>query len=211
LQVVLAALGEDAAWKGERDVTRWVIDEAANLTKPDYSDWTQVDQQDASTAYLVDVPVDTPEYRRVIQEFNSGGFAAKVFQVQRVQHQQLYESYWQAKLSVAKANNGDANELWMKHGTATTPPRIVYESPFGFDFRYSKVGMFGQAAYFAFDAEYSHGYASTLPGGQKQMFLARVAAGRIEDRNPDTSIRHPTFGYNSIRGTVRSPHKVSQL
>ena len=43
----------------------------------------------------------------------------------------------------------------------------------------SKVGaIHGDGSYFARDAKYSHAYARTLPGGQKQMLMANVLVGR---------------------------------
>ena len=38
-----------------------------------------------------------------------------------------------------------------------------------------------------------------------QVLLCRVAAGRVEERVADGSIRHPTYPHHSIRGKVRDP------
>ena len=43
--------------------------------------------------------------------------------------------------------------------------------------------------------------SSSLPNGDRQMFIARVAAGRAELRTPDGSIRHPSGGFHTVVGT----------
>lgn len=76
----------------------------------------------------------------------------------------------------------------MKHGTSSSDPRVLYTSDNGIDPRYSAVGMFGRAAYFAERAHYSDtGYAYDVPGssGHRQMFLARIIAGHVDERAPD--------------------------
>jgi len=45
------------------------------------------------------------------------------------------------------------------HGTRETNPEIIYKGEEGFDFRFSKEGMFGKGIYFAEDPAYSHNYA----------------------------------------------------
>ena len=95
----------------------------------------------------------------------------------------------------------------MKHGTSSFPPVNVYTSPSGIDPRYSAVGMFGRASYFAERAFYSHnGYTHTPPGqsDRRQMFIARVTAGKVERRTSDSKIVEPTRGFDSIRGLVRT-------
>lgn len=98
---------------------------------------------------------------------------------------------------------------WLKHGTGAAKPEVVYKSTAGFDFRYSRdTCFFGMAAYFAERAVYSDAYAYSVPQspGQRQMFIARVAAGKAQpllsesDRN--SAIKHPPPGYHSIRGNV---------
>lgn len=87
-------------------------------------------------------------------------------------------------------------------------PDVVYTSVAGFDPRYSGVGMFGVAYYFAERALYSDtGYRYNVPGvaNEAQMFLARIVAGKVEHRPADSKIKHPSPGFDSVRGLVRSP------
>ena len=98
------------------------------------------------------------------------------------------------------------NELWLVHGTRTTDPEAIWSDDFGFDFRHSKAGMYGRASYFAEQASYSDAkYAYRPPDrrGVAQLFLARVAAGNIQEVcAPKKTIIRPAQGYHSIRGEV---------
>jgi hypothetical protein len=98
---------------------------------------------------------------------------------------------------------------WVKHGTGTTPPTAVYLGHLGIDPRYSSDNcLFGRAAYFAERALYSHDYSHGLSNGtgNRQMFLARIAAGVVDERTSiDRTLRHPEAGHHSVRGKVREP------
>ena len=74
----------------------------------------------------------------------------------------------------------------------------------GFDHRYSEKGLFGRAAYFAYDPVYSHTYRhETGTTGEAQMFLASVIGGNVEMRAAiDKEIKHPKPGYHSIDGPL---------
>ena len=61
----------------------------------------------------------------------------------------------------------------------------------GFNLNYSNVGMWGKANYFAFNSSYSNGYASALPNGKKQMFMANVIIGNTIVMQPDRKLRTP--------------------
>lgn len=54
---------------------------------------------------------------------------------------------------------------------------MLYTGSEGFDMRFSEVGMWGKATYFAVNASYSNGYAHPLATGSKQMFCANVIVG----------------------------------
>ena len=105
-----------------------------------------------------------------------------------------------------RAGGGIGNELWLLHGTRSTVPKVIWQDDTGFDFRFCEKGMFGRAAYFAEKTEYSDSYRHTqsCSPGEAQMFLARVAAGNIEEKSPGSHIR-PSAGYHSIRGCVSAP------
>jgi len=44
------------------------------------------------------------------------------------------------------------------HGTSNTSPEIIYQSEEGFDIRYSREGLWGNAVYFAVNSSYSDTY-----------------------------------------------------
>ena len=107
-----------------------------------------------------------------------------------------------------------SGEWVLKHGTRQTDPSLILSGT-GIDPRFSGSGnMYGQAAYFAESAAYSdsHKYAFVLPTGERKMFLAKVAAGRIEEKASHTQdccgIRHPSTDHDSVRGTVAANYKA---
>ena len=51
--------------------------------------------------------------------------------------------------------------------------------------------MWGKAIYFAYNSSYSNAYATKLPNGSKQMFMATVLIGKEITMNPDRSLREP--------------------
>jgi hypothetical protein len=172
-------------------------------------DWTDVDPT------VVELNRGEDEYEIAKACFLQKGFSATIIQIERIQNAELYEKYYKKKCEVARLNGGEANELLMKHGTKTTPPATIWQSSpsksntFAFDFRYSSDrNLFGRGAYFTDDAGYVNGgYAHVLPNGDKQMFLALVAAGLSEElttTKPD--IRTPSSGFQSVRGPITSAH-----
>ena len=54
---------------------------------------------------------------------------------------------------------------------------MLYTGSEGFDMRFSAVGMWGKATYFAVNASYSDNYSHPLATGSKQMFCANVIIG----------------------------------
>jgi hypothetical protein len=82
----------------------------------------------------------------------------------------------------------------------------------GIDFRYSqKMALFGRGAYFAERSDYSNQdrYVHITAEGERQMFLAQVAAGRVQTlcrQQCDLAIKHPALGFDSIRGHVKAPN-----
>ena len=103
---------------------------------------------------------------------------------------------------------GIGNELWLLHGTRSNDPEKIWSDHAGVDFRLSNSsgGLFGRAAYFAEKSAYSDVYAYTVPTAPHtaQMFVVRVAAGKIEQKPPGPYPR-PSPGYHSIRGCVKEP------
>jgi len=167
---------------------------------------------------LVDVAKDSEEWHFVEGEFRSGrAIPNKLVEVQRVQNAASWGRYY-FKVKMRASSNKDAvgrdlfkraNERWMKHGTRSTEPQKLLDHYRGLDFAYSREeGLFyGKAGYTAEDAAYSHNYRYNVPGGKlAQMFLVRVAAGKIQEiavRKPEhTQMKHPDRGFDSVRGDV---------
>ena len=166
---------------------------------------------------LVDVAKDSEEWHFVEGEFKSGrGIPNKLVKVQRVQNAFAWDGYY-LKVKMLASSNRDvvgkdlfkrANERWMKHGTRNTEPQKLFDHHRGLDYAYSSEGcFFGTAGYTAEDAAYSHGYRYNVPGGKlAQMFLVRVAAGRIQEIAVRTAehrqMKHPDKGFDTVRGDV---------
>jgi hypothetical protein len=162
--------------------------------------WTPDDDDDAGPL-LVEGTAKELEFCR--KAFSAGGASTPLKRVQRVQNPLLWIKYAHASALVAK--NGPLNEQWLFHGTRQTDPLKVAAS--GIDFRYSEAGYFGRGSYFAERCSYSTNYEFRNTMGEKQMFLARVAAGKVDERGMarDGTIRMPSDGFDSIRGNVREP------
>ena len=65
------------------------------------------------------------------------------------------------------------------HGTNATDPRLIYESEYGLDARFSNPGAYGNGIYFSKSSAYSNKFAYRLPNGDYQMFMALVSVGDI--------------------------------
>ena len=86
---------------------------------------------------------------------------------------------------------------------------LCLQGAHGIDFRYCRGGFYGKGIYLAEDAEYSHSYTHTTSDNNYQMFMARAAVGKVEQRDkPDQNIVHPKPGHHSIRGPVRGIHQA---
>jgi hypothetical protein len=122
-----------------------------------------------------------------------------------------YASYDKEKKVIAAKgrNNGNPNELWMKHGTRTTDPVAIISGEVGLDCRYGASGIYGRGTYLAEDAAYSaRGYAYKESPTAHKMLLVRVAAGTIFDSQPpNQSLVTAPSGHDSVRGAVSTDHK----
>jgi hypothetical protein len=166
-------------------------------------EWQTQQPLDDKVSVAVALPTTSDEYMRAAQRFMDGGFQCKIVLIQRVENHELWHRYGQAKAHMAKFRGEDKlNELWMLHGSRSTPPSVIMET--GFDFRHSGHGYFGRGAYFAEHMSYSHGYRHTLANGKFQAFIGLVLAGVEENRgmNRDSNIVKPKDGCDSVRGLV---------
>merc|ERR1740117_146079 len=184
---------------------------APPLTWEPQPQWNANGDRLSSGQRVYDVPRGT-EWDEVKQMLVANGqFQCTVKKIQRFQNPDLWKRYVRERGDVAKDNGGNANEHRdLKHGTGTTDPATIIAGDAGIDPRYSDWGLFGNGAYFAEQADYSHnnGYVYKVGDGSFQMFICRVAAGKVDEREGkrDTSghpTRHPAHGHQSVRGIVR--------
>ena len=112
---------------------------------------------------------------------------ARVVSVERVQHRLLWSRYSRFRDQDLKPfNEGDANEIFLFHGTGTRAASEVLASRDGLDPRFSDGGFFGHGTYLAESAAYSIGgrYAHRLSGhggARMQLLLVRAALGAPQE------------------------------
>jgi len=163
---------------------------------------------------LVELERSSWEFITVSTIFGSNDFdfSADIVRIERVQNVELYKHYDSKRKDIARRNGGNANEILLKHGTSVTSPEMVWNSGpprnnrYGFDFRYSSDhNYYGRGSYFTSDTSYAHRYSYKCPNtdNERQIFLALVAQGRVEQKSAvDSSIRVPKEGCQSVRGPV---------
>ena len=132
----------------------------------------------------------------------------KIIKVERVQNIWLWRQYALRKeRMIAKNGEKYENEKRLFHGTKHTNPLDIYNSEKGFDFRFSRPGMWGHGSYFAENANYSaKHYGFEIENGSKQLFLAKVLVGNFITLQSDRSLRMPPLKpgsserYDSVNG-----------
>ena len=145
--------------------------------------------------------------------------------MERVENSELWRIYSHTLQYLRQKNGGPGteNEVWVKHGTGSTDPKVIWRSCVdsgaqGLDpvhVSHESASLLGKGIYFATHSSYSHhGFRHELPGqrGVACMFLVRLAAGHVEDREegdgkqpPREAIRYPSPGYDMVRGHVGGP------
>ena len=208
-----------------------------NIFPPEWTDVHYFNTFDHSKPgfVLIDIAPSSMEYSKIFDIMNSNPykrsnfsrtkneFNKNIVKIERVQNPMAWVSYYYTILMLSGRsglNNDDifnnANEYIMKHGTRDTDPLKIAESQYGIDSRYSEAGFYGFAAYVAEDALYSDGYRYNKSHNLAQMFIVRVAAGKIFDaenifKNNKEKYRntiHPPTGYDSVRGYVTPNNKA---
>ncbi len=134
--------------------------------------------------------------------------SSTILKIERIQNRRLWRAFSNEIEEVKQNNNEEAQLGQLFHGTRGTPPSVIYLSEEGFNLNYSNEGMWGKANYFAYNSSYSNNYSSSLPTGQKQMFMATVIIGNTIVLQPDKSLRQPpnkpgtTKPYDSVKGNT---------
>jgi hypothetical protein len=174
-------------------------------TRHDGSPWTHLH---VGSGDLL-VAVVGREFNRCERLFQEAGMPnVKLKRVERVQNPRLWVKYTKA-CEALESQGHERNEKWLFHGTRSIDPTQIARTT-GIDFRHSSEGLFGRGAYFAERSEYSAKgrYIHTNAHGEKQMFLAQVAAGKVqplECHQRDRDMKHPAAGFDSVRGHVLDP------
>ena len=123
--------------------------------------------------------------------------------VERVQAPRIWERYALRRAMIAQDRKGDANEMWLWHGTQSL--NLVLRH--GFDPRVCSMrGMFGAGVYFAENSTKSVRYALGQnnnnkppgPGAKGTLVLCRVALGtQMVKRLPQPGLRRPPARHDS--------------
>ena len=193
---------------------------------PAEEDWTLVRSSDDTLRQLEN---SDAEFADVASQLFATLPLARVVSICRVQQQDLREDFERARDLLGQrvrrrarraADGGDdidcgqahddAHVLHLWHGSGRNDPRELIADEYPFDFRLSRNGLWGRAAYFACDARYSNDYAHVLGTSRasngtslRQLFLAEVAVG-VAERRSQGSIGRPSPGFDSVTGWAGS-------
>ena len=169
----------------------------------------------SSSLSLKAVQPSSNEFGKVLSLMQRTLPNVRIIKLERIQNEWLWTRYSQHRELIKKKNQGIALELDLFHGTRSNPPNCIYTGEEGFDMRFSAQGMWGTGNYFAVNANYSHAYAHSTAGGQRQMFLVKVVVGASFDCPSNRSLRMPPekkskttslFGverYDSVSGVTQ--------
>jgi len=132
------------------------------------------------SSQLIDVDPNSDEYVGIVNKFFQSMPQFAVTKLQRNQNKRLYMWYFLRKKEIAATNKGNANEVYLFHGSAVANIPIILTE--GLDFRVSNMGgAIGAGIYFAETASTSSGYVQTQFGKNtqgSQMLLCKVALGQ---------------------------------
>lgn len=161
---------------------------------------------------LVKVHCGSSEWKSVEEQMKQTLAEIRIFQLQRIQHRQLWDKYALEKKHMSERNSGSVNERQLFHGTRNTDPNVVIKGVRGIDFRYSSCVYelrWGRGAYFAVNASYSNNYCYVDRGsGFKQLLLVKVLTGRSYDygKRKDPELTKPpplSQGSHVLHDTVK--------
>ncbi len=154
----------------------------------------------------------TEEWKRIEDQMRATLPNIVISEIHRIQSKWLWNKYAFCRQRMRK-KNGDSfvNEKLLCHGSGQIAPDAIYNSEYGFDFRFGRSGMWGKGAYFACNASYSNNYAYGLTSRNRQMFLAYVLTGISVELPSDSSLDKPPLKpsstrerYDSVKGNTGS-------
>ncbi len=179
----------EAEGKMVHEIVSFQSSEHVHMAIPVPQEWQH--QTETETVKLFQVVYGMDEYKDVADRVKATLPGAKISSIQRIQNKWVWEKYSRQKQRLHSKNSGQVNEKFLFHGTQENDPQLIYDSGEGFDMRYSRIGMWGRANYFAEDASYSNSYAHCASDGSKEIFLATVLTGDSCSTSPDSSLRMP--------------------
>ncbi|KAG2386078.1 hypothetical protein C9374_003227 [Naegleria lovaniensis] len=157
---------------------------------------------------LFSLPKNSDEFKKIESKFvksiHHSYSSAQVVKIERIENAQKWEEYITARFQIKSKNNGKANEKILYHGCDDATALKIIES--GIDYRLTTTGHYGQGAYFAVNASYSHGYAPASSNGHRTIFMCRVIIGEpmvVPSQNKNlTRPYDPTKDkmYDSVQG-----------
>ncbi|XP_065189999.1 uncharacterized protein LOC135820880 isoform X2 [Sycon ciliatum] len=155
---------------------------------------------------LKEVNSSGDEYHLVQTLLHQSLPSARIHHVERIQNKFLWTRYCQTREMLRQKNGKAVEDKPLFHGTRTTAPEKIFKSEVGFDMRFSAKGIWGEANYFATEANYSNAFAHNLPDGKKQVFLAQVLIGDSVQLKKDRTLRVPPLKpaeYSASFGDIR--------
>ena len=131
---------------------------------------------------LVPLRTSCSEYISISERFYSsmGKMQAQIFCIERIQNLVLWKDYASRK-SLLVERLGYCNEMTAFHGTSVSVAEAIYKGQRSFDVLESRAGLYGRGAYFARDANVSHGYVGRGRDGLCKMLVAKVLLGDAKD------------------------------
>lgn len=93
---------------------------------------------------------------------------AQLVKIERIQNKKLWRLYQHEVEDITRKNGFKAEQMQLFHGTSATNPEKIYKGEEGFQKEYNNgTAIWGQANYFAVKSEYSNGYSSKTPNGDR--------------------------------------------
>ena len=140
------------------------------------------------------LPSSSKEYQYIENKFLKSvahsNSTAKVIKIQRLENESKWVDYLQSKYMISQKRRGNVNEKILYHGHDESTINIIMDQ--GFDFRMCSTGFYGQGTYFAVNASYSNGYATSNSTGERRILMCRVVTGEpMEVKQKNSTLTRP--------------------
>jgi len=182
------------------------------------SRWASPRQAGKESKKLFDVDGGSREFQEVQKQFMATMAGnATIQRIQRVENGHQYEAFLQQKETITE-EIAELAELGVHcsnvvrllfHGTKKDSTHdIIHGTIAGFEPLASGVrtgAIWGNGAYFARDAAYSHKYCEELASGERQMLLNQVLVGLSTQGNPTINL------YPKVRGASNQSSRYHSL